>query len=160
MQEMAAQIAVHSPALSEMAGHLFHGFVGLFQRSVTQQEARLRREREAHEATRVLLREANAETLHWRAQKDDIEKKLGAARRLLDALDSNVAQSGEVAQVHHATAAWERKGALALALCWRGERGQRRPGTYHRRWRRRGSCSIACTSWAWRAKSRRGGGGR
>ena len=47
MQELAAQMSVHSPALSEMSGRLFHGFVGLFQRSVSHQEARLARERDA-----------------------------------------------------------------------------------------------------------------
>jgi hypothetical protein len=87
MQELAAQIAVHSPALSEMAGALFHGFVALFQRSVTHQEGRLTREREAHERTRVLLREAEAETAHWRAQKEEIERKLIASRRLLEDKD-------------------------------------------------------------------------
>ena len=39
MQEVAAQMAVHSPALSELGGALFHGFVNLFQRSVSHQEA-------------------------------------------------------------------------------------------------------------------------
>ena len=40
MQELAAQISVHSPALSELAGQVFHGFVGLFQRSVSAEEGR------------------------------------------------------------------------------------------------------------------------
>ena len=73
MQEVAAQMAVHSPALSEMSGQLFHGFVALFQKAVNHQETRLSREREAHEATRVQLREAEAETAHWRTQRDEME---------------------------------------------------------------------------------------
>lgn len=46
MQELAAQVAVHSPLLSEMSGQLFHGFVSLFKKSVGHQEARLGRERD------------------------------------------------------------------------------------------------------------------
>ena len=90
MQELAAQMAVHSPALSEMSGQLFHGFIGLFQRSVAHQEQRLAREREAHEKTRVQLKEAQGESEHWKELKDDIEKKLTNARRLIDDKDRSI----------------------------------------------------------------------
>ena len=45
MQQLATQVAVHSPALSQLAGELFHGFVGLYKRTIDAQEGRLARER-------------------------------------------------------------------------------------------------------------------
>ena len=76
MQELAAQMAVHSPALSELSGQLFHGFVNLFQRSVSAQEARLARERDAHEGTRVQFRVAETDAEHWRTLKEEMERKI------------------------------------------------------------------------------------
>ena len=68
MQELGVQLAVHSPALSETSGQLYTGFVQLFRRSVQQQEARLSKERDAHQLTRMALSDADSETNFCRSQ--------------------------------------------------------------------------------------------
>ena len=67
---------MHSPTLSEMSGHLFHGLVGLFQRSVTHQAARLPRER----ATLVMLGRFKAVVWSDRALFFDAEPSRASVR--------------------------------------------------------------------------------
>lgn len=92
MQELASQLSVHSPVLSDLAGQLFHGFISFFQRSLKAEEFRLEREREAHHATRVQLRAATSETEHWRAHKDEVDRKLNAEQRKMQDKERLVAQ--------------------------------------------------------------------
>jgi len=87
LQELGAQLAVHSPALSSMSGELYHGFVNLFKRMIANLDARLARERHAHGATRKMLVEAENETAAMSSQKDAMERNLLHAQHNLEDRD-------------------------------------------------------------------------
>ena len=87
MQELAVQLTVHSPALSELCGQLFQGFVQLFKRSVQHQEARLAREREAHAATKYGADISDGEAKFHRQQRESAEKQVALLNSQLDERD-------------------------------------------------------------------------
>ena len=87
MQELAVQLTVHSPALSELCGQLFQGFVQLFKRSVQHQEARLAREREAHAATKNGADIADSEARFHQQQREAAEKQVALLNSRLDERD-------------------------------------------------------------------------
>ena len=84
MEELAVQMAAHSPALGEVAHSLYKGFTRLFQRALEFEEARLAKERDAHAATTANFKTANAEARGWRESSKEAEGRLAEARAALD----------------------------------------------------------------------------
>ena len=92
MQELSTQMSVFSPALSEICGALWRGFVGLFRRSIAIEETRFGAECGAHGKTRAMLEQRTADARHWQQAYSDSQRELTERQRKMDEKDRATAK--------------------------------------------------------------------
>ena len=68
MQELTVLVGSHSETLSQLCGTLWHGFVGLFKRALSAEEAMLAEEVVAHRRSEAMLKEAQSDARHFEAE--------------------------------------------------------------------------------------------
>ena len=76
MQELSLLVSSHSPTLADLCGTLWHGFVGLFRKSLAGEEAQLAREVEAHQRCSRQLRYAQEDAGHFEAEAAALRLKV------------------------------------------------------------------------------------
>ena len=101
MQELSLLVSSHSPTLADLCGTLWHGFVGLFRKSLAGEEAQLAREVEAHRRCSRQLRHAQEDAGHFEAEAAALRER---ARELQFALEDQGRQLAKAS-----TALWQER---------------------------------------------------
>ena len=101
MQELSVLVSSLSPTLAELCGTLWHGFVGLFRRSLAGEEAQLAREIAAHRRCSTQLRETQHDAGHFETEAATLR---GRALELQIALDDTGRQLAKAS-----TALWHER---------------------------------------------------
>ena len=84
MQELSLLVGSHSPTLAELCGTLWHGFVGLFRRSLAGEEVQLAREVAAHQRCNTQLRETQEDAGHFEAEAAALRERALELQMALD----------------------------------------------------------------------------
>ena len=92
MQELCSLVALNAPALAEISGALWRGFVGMFKRTLAKEERRVDDEKKRHRATASRLEAAEADARSWQRAAAELRRDLGAAQRTLEDREAKLAK--------------------------------------------------------------------